>query len=146
VGEVPKCNICFEFFCNQTISYSFLYYLATYRWKALKKGYNFVFENMSIKIHMKKLQLHKGLNSFIPQGNLSHFFPRGHGCSQGNLKPFSLDDMVALWGNLEPFFFGRDEKFFKINMCIGEQGLKLPYEITMFSKKLRPKFLGEHML
>jgi hypothetical protein len=61
---------------------------------------------MSIKIHMKKLQLHKGLNAFTPQGNLGHFFPRGQGCSQGNLKPFSLEDMVAFWGNLEPFVLG----------------------------------------
>ncbi len=67
------------FFATIMVSYSILYKLATYYWKAFKKGYNFVFENMSIKIHMKKL--HKDLNAFVPEGNLGHFFPRGHGCS-----------------------------------------------------------------
>jgi len=90
-------------FATMMVSYSFLYKLTTYYWKAFKEGYNFVLENMSIKIHMKKL--HKDLNAFAPQGNLGHFFPRGHGCSQGNLEPFSLEDIVVLWGNLGPPFF-----------------------------------------
>jgi hypothetical protein len=77
-----------KFFATMTISYSFLYKLATYYWKAFEKGYNFVLENMSIKIHMKKL--HKDLNAFA---------------SQGNLKTFSLEDIITLWGNLHPFFW-----------------------------------------
>jgi len=125
-----------------TISYSSLYKLATYHWKTFKEGYDFVLENKSIKIHMKKLRLDKNLNAFAPQGNLGHFFPRGHGCSQGNLKPFSLEDMVALCGNLGPFFFGKHNFFFKINMCLKEQGLKLPCKTTMFSKELGPNSLG----
>jgi hypothetical protein len=92
-----------NFFATMTISFSFLYKLATYYWKAFEEGYNFVLENMSIKIHMKKL--HKDLNAFVFQGNLGHFFSRGHGCSQGNLKTFSLEDIIALWGNLRPFFW-----------------------------------------
>jgi len=98
-----------------------------------------------LKTCQSKLKLHKDLNTFAPQGNLGHFFPRGHGWSQGNSELFSLKDMVTLWGNLGPFFFGKHETFLRINMCLGEQGLMLPCETIMFSKELGPKFLGEHM-
>jgi len=33
-----------------------IYTLATYHWKGLEENYNFVVENILIKIHMKKLQ------------------------------------------------------------------------------------------
>jgi hypothetical protein len=46
---------CFESFCNQNHLKFILYNLATYHWNGLKKNCNFVIENTSIKIHMKKL-------------------------------------------------------------------------------------------
>jgi len=42
-------------FAIKTISYSFLFGLATYDWKGFKENYNFVIGNTSIKIHIKKL-------------------------------------------------------------------------------------------
>jgi hypothetical protein len=53
--KFPRVTYVLNFFATMTISYSFLYRLATYHWKAFKEGYNFVLENTSIKIHMKKL-------------------------------------------------------------------------------------------
>jgi hypothetical protein len=58
----------FRFFCNQTISCSFLYWLVTYHWKVLEEKYNFVAESISIRIHMKKLQSNKVSNIFVPWG------------------------------------------------------------------------------
>jgi len=42
-------------FAITTISCLFLYKLATYPWKILKEGYNFVVGNILITIHMQKL-------------------------------------------------------------------------------------------
>lgn len=42
-----------------------LYKFMTYHWKAVEKGYNFVVGSTSIRIHMKKLYLHKILNTFV---------------------------------------------------------------------------------
>lgn len=51
------------------ISCSFSYIIVTYHhWKCVKKGYNFVVESISIRIHMKKLCLHKILDTFVPLG------------------------------------------------------------------------------
>jgi hypothetical protein len=55
-------------FAITTISCLFLYRLATYHWKGLEVGYNFVVGNTSIKIHMKKLWLNKISDTFVPQG------------------------------------------------------------------------------
>jgi hypothetical protein len=56
-------------FTISTISCWLLYRLATYHWKVLEEGYNFVVENISIKIHYKKkLRSHKVLNTSTPQG------------------------------------------------------------------------------
>jgi hypothetical protein len=38
--------------------------------------------------------------------NFKHIYSSGeHGCSQGNLRLFSLGDMVVPWGNLGSFLF-----------------------------------------
>jgi hypothetical protein len=47
--------------------------VVTYRWKVFKENYNFVSGNILIRIHMKKLQSNKILNTFVPWGNLSSF-------------------------------------------------------------------------
>jgi hypothetical protein len=97
---------CFELFLITTISCLFLYELVTYYWKGLKKNYNFVVKNTSIKIDMKKINvikfkhiyspknmiaLHNNLRPFLPKEHScsprqlrTFFFPWGHDCSQGN--------------------------------------------------------------
>ncbi len=58
----------------QSQSFHFcLYMVVTYRWKVFKENYNFVSGNILIRIHMKKLQSNKILNTFVPWGNLSSF-------------------------------------------------------------------------
>jgi hypothetical protein len=59
VGKVFKGNKCFEIFATMIISYSFLYRLATYHWKAFKEGYNFVFENTSNQNSYEKITFPK---------------------------------------------------------------------------------------
>jgi hypothetical protein len=77
------------FFSFETISWLFLYMLATYHWKGIHESYNFVLGSTSIIIHMKKLQSHKILDVIVPRehgcfwGNLGPFFFKGHGCSSG---------------------------------------------------------------
>jgi hypothetical protein len=56
-----------------TISCLFLYRLIAYHWKGLEKGYNFVVESTSIKIHMKKNYDHTKFRT--------HLFLEKHGCS-----------------------------------------------------------------
>jgi hypothetical protein len=40
----------------------------TYQWTGFDKGYNFIIENASIRIHMRKIRLHKISNTFAPRG------------------------------------------------------------------------------
>jgi hypothetical protein len=57
---------CFESFCNHNHFMFILYKFMTYHWKGVENGYNFVVGSTSIRIHMKKLCLHKVLNTFVP--------------------------------------------------------------------------------
>jgi hypothetical protein len=45
-----------------------------YHWKGVEKGYHFVIRIISIKIHIKKLCLHKILDTFVLLG--TWFFPK----------------------------------------------------------------------
>jgi hypothetical protein len=75
-----------NFFVIVIISLLFLYSLAAYHWKGLKKIYNFVVGNISIKIHMQKLWLIFFNQTFIPKDNLNSF---------------SLMDMIVPWGKIK---------------------------------------------
>jgi len=68
----PKETYVSNLFAIIIISILFSYNIATYRWKGFKESYNNG-GNISIKIHMQKLQSNKISNTFVPQGNLSSF-------------------------------------------------------------------------
>jgi hypothetical protein len=85
---------CFQLFPITTISCLFLYELVTYYWKGLKKDYNFVVKNTSIKIDMKKIKVIKfkhissPKNMIVLRNNLTFFLPKEHSCSPRQLRTF----------------------------------------------------------
>jgi hypothetical protein len=85
------------------------------------------FEHICSPRQLRPLFL-KGTRLFPKQ--FKTFLPKRHSCFLGQFRSL---------------FLGRHEKFLRINMCLGEQGLRLPCETTMFFKELGPKFLGEQM-
>jgi hypothetical protein len=82
----------FQIFFIIIVMFLNIYSLATYHWKGLEKNYNFVVENILIKIHMKKLQSKKFKyicslrNMPIPTSNLSHYSFRHMVAPLGQLK------------------------------------------------------------
>ncbi len=72
--QIPKGNICFKLFCNHKHLMFFLYKLADYHWKVIEETYIFVIESILVKIHMKTVQSHKILDTFVPHG--TWLFPR----------------------------------------------------------------------
>jgi hypothetical protein len=85
--KFPKKPYILNHFAITTISCLFIYSLTTYLWKGLEESYNFVIQNISIKIHMQKLQLNKILNTFVTRG--TWLLP-------GQLKPLLPMYMVKL--------------------------------------------------
>jgi len=87
--KFPKETYVLNLFVITIMSFFKKYVIATYHWKGFKESYNFVGENISIKIYMQKSQSNKIFNKFIPQGK-----KKGLSCSLGQLKLLFLGDMI----------------------------------------------------